>query len=283
MIERYSMIVHDMVVSNLKFRGIEFIDLTDVGGGLYFFDKTFADDLKAGHYDVRYARNGTRRTRRRPAWYMVFDCNDTGEQLQPSAAPASDHENHAGERFSQPVHHRKKKKKLGIPVFIGIIVGIMLIGSANTNFFTSAATAFYRGKRAASHSKSEMTTALPAQTLPVSPSAPPTFSQRPLATPTWRASLSPGPSSSPTPFRITATPRPTHAGTPEPRTAYIVNLDKTSHKMHLPDCQDVKRMANDNYEERIATYSELRAQGFSACGHCMNELYQMERHQKDNK
>ena len=283
MIERYNMIVHDMVVSNLKFRGIEFIDLTAVGGGLYFFDQTFADDLKAGHYDVRYARNGTRRTRRRPAWYMVFDRNDTGEQLQPSASPATDHEDHAAERSARPVPRRKKKKKLGLPVLLAIIVGIMLIGSANTNFLTGAATAFNHGRRAASRSKSELTTALPEPTIPVSPSAPPAFSQPPVATPTFQASSTPGSSSSPTPLKVTATPRPTHDGTPEPRTAYIVNLDKTSRKMHLPDCQDVRRMANDNYEERIATYSELRAQGFSACGHCMHELYEMEKREKENK
>lgn len=294
MIERYNMVVHDMVISNLKFREIEFIDLTEKGGGLYFFDKSFADELKAGHYDVRYARNGTRRTRHRPAWYMSFDRNNSGEQLQPTADPASDHEDHSADHQIpkyQPVPRRKKKKKPGIPILVAIVIGLMLLGSANTNLFAKVLTGFGKGNRAVSHSQAYKTTTPTAKTAVVSPSALPTLSPTPFKPTTEAPTIVP--TSAPTPTReatalqtvitVTATPRPTHDGTPEPKTKYIVNIWEKSKKIHLPGCQDIKRMADDNYEERVATYSELRAQGFSACGHCLHELYEMEKQQKDTK
>ena len=294
MIERYNMVVHDMVISNLKFREIEFIDLTEKGGGLYFFDKSFADELKAGHYDVRYARNGTRRTRHRPAWYMSFDRNNSGEQLQPTADPASDHDYHSAEYQIpkyQPVPPRKKKKKPGIAILVAIVIGLMLLGSANTNFLAKVLTGFRKENHTVSHSQAYKTTAPPAKTVVVSPSALPTLSPAPLRPATEAPTIVP--TSAPTPTReatalptqatVTATPRPTHDGTPEPETKYIINTWGKSKKIHLPGCQDIKRMADDNYEERVTTYSELRAQGFSACGHCMHELYEMEKQQKDHK
>lgn len=52
--------------------GIEYVDKTASGGGLYFFCEAEAGSLKEKGYPVGYAENGTKGTGHRPAWYIKF-------------------------------------------------------------------------------------------------------------------------------------------------------------------------------------------------------------------
>lgn len=52
--------------------GIEYVDKTASGGGLYFFSEAEAGSLKEKGYHVGYAENGTKGTGHRPAWYIKF-------------------------------------------------------------------------------------------------------------------------------------------------------------------------------------------------------------------
>lgn len=52
--------------------GIEYVDKTASGGGLYFFSEAEAGGLKEKGYPVGYAENGTKGTGHRPAWYIKF-------------------------------------------------------------------------------------------------------------------------------------------------------------------------------------------------------------------
>lgn len=52
--------------------GIEYVDKTASGGGLYFFSEAEAGSLKEKGYPVGYAENGTKGTGHRPAWYIKF-------------------------------------------------------------------------------------------------------------------------------------------------------------------------------------------------------------------
>lgn len=52
--------------------GIEYVDKTASGGGLYFFSEAEASSLKEKGYHVGYAENGTKGTGHRPAWYIKF-------------------------------------------------------------------------------------------------------------------------------------------------------------------------------------------------------------------
>ena len=52
--------------------GIEYVDKTASGGGLYFLSEAEAGSLKEKGYPVGYAENGTKGTGHRPAWYIKF-------------------------------------------------------------------------------------------------------------------------------------------------------------------------------------------------------------------
>lgn len=52
--------------------GIEYVNKTTSGGELYFFSEAEAGSLKEKGYPVGYAKNGTKGTGHRPAWYIKF-------------------------------------------------------------------------------------------------------------------------------------------------------------------------------------------------------------------
>ena len=49
---------------------IEYVDKTPSGGNLYFFDERTANDLADKGYKPYFAKNGTKSTEHRPAWYI---------------------------------------------------------------------------------------------------------------------------------------------------------------------------------------------------------------------
>lgn len=61
---------HDMLIEYLTENNLKFVDKMDKKGGLYFFDKSTAEQLKEKGYDVRYAANGAKATDYQPAWYI---------------------------------------------------------------------------------------------------------------------------------------------------------------------------------------------------------------------
>lgn len=70
MITRSDKLVHDAIVKHLMDEGVEYIDMTHKGGGLYFFSESVAKELKAKGYNIGYAENGSRSTSGKPAWYL---------------------------------------------------------------------------------------------------------------------------------------------------------------------------------------------------------------------
>ena len=60
----------DVVKQRLRDTGLEYVDKTESGGSLYFFDETIADSLKQEGYSVFYAPNGTKGTKHRAAWFV---------------------------------------------------------------------------------------------------------------------------------------------------------------------------------------------------------------------
>ena len=58
------------VLNYLNQRALEYVDKTGNGGGLYFFDESAADHMKAHGISVSFAAGGTRSTRHRPAWFV---------------------------------------------------------------------------------------------------------------------------------------------------------------------------------------------------------------------
>ena len=70
MIAKSDKLVHDAIVKHLMDEGVEYIDMTHKGGGLYFFSQKIADELKAKGYNIGYAENGSRSTSGRPSWYL---------------------------------------------------------------------------------------------------------------------------------------------------------------------------------------------------------------------
>lgn len=72
MIEPKTKLLHDAVVRHFEDEGIEYIDKTEKGGGLYFFSKQIADELKNKGYSVYYTENGSKSTDFRAAWYLSF-------------------------------------------------------------------------------------------------------------------------------------------------------------------------------------------------------------------
>jgi len=45
-------------------------------------------------------------------------------------------------------------------------------------------------------------------------------------------------------------------------------LNTSSKKIHYPSCRDVKRIKPENYSTSNSSVDELKAQGYSTCGHC---------------
>jgi len=70
MIARSDKLVHDAIVKHLMDEGVEYIDMTHKGGGLYFFSESIAEDLKSKGYNIGFAEKGSRSTSGRPAWYL---------------------------------------------------------------------------------------------------------------------------------------------------------------------------------------------------------------------
>lgn len=70
MIARSDKLVHDAIVKHLMDEGVEYIDMTHKGGGLYFFSESIAKDLKNKGYKIGFAEKGSRSTSGRPAWYL---------------------------------------------------------------------------------------------------------------------------------------------------------------------------------------------------------------------
>lgn len=70
MIASSDKLVHDAIVKHLMDEGVEYIDMTHKGGGLYFFSEKVAEELKDKGYRIGYAENGSRSTSGRPAWYL---------------------------------------------------------------------------------------------------------------------------------------------------------------------------------------------------------------------
>ncbi|MBR0340884.1 MAG: AAA family ATPase [Oscillospiraceae bacterium] len=59
-----------VIVNRLIRKGLKYVDQTEKGGALYFFDKAMADELKKEGVTVAYAPNGTKSTKGKPAWYV---------------------------------------------------------------------------------------------------------------------------------------------------------------------------------------------------------------------
>ena len=49
---------------------------------------------------------------------------------------------------------------------------------------------------------------------------------------------------------------------------YVLNTD--SKKIHHPSCNDVRKIAPDNYQTTNSSLEELEAQGYTVCGHCFS-------------
>ena len=72
MIDSREKLMHDAIVRHFTDESIEYIDKTEKGGSLYFFDEQAAKDLQSKGYSVRFAEKGTKGTEHRAAWYITF-------------------------------------------------------------------------------------------------------------------------------------------------------------------------------------------------------------------
>ena len=61
---------YQTVADLLQKKGFVYIDTTPHGGSIYFFDEDMAQEFSEMGYTVKYAKNGTRKTGFRPAWYI---------------------------------------------------------------------------------------------------------------------------------------------------------------------------------------------------------------------
>lgn len=61
---------HEEIIQFLKDQQVEYIDKTDKGGSLYFFDETIANKFKQKGFLIHYTKNGTKGTSWRAAWYI---------------------------------------------------------------------------------------------------------------------------------------------------------------------------------------------------------------------
>lgn len=48
--------------------------------------------------------------------------------------------------------------------------------------------------------------------------------------------------------------------------SYVLNTSTL--KIHIPSCDDVKKIKPENYEPSSSSLEELKAQGYTTCGHC---------------
>ncbi len=53
------------------------------------------------------------------------------------------------------------------------------------------------------------------------------------------------------------------------QTAYAFVLNTSSKKFHLPSCNDVRRMSEENYATSNSSFYDLEAQGYQHCKHCL--------------
>ncbi|MCM1134642.1 MAG: hypothetical protein NC400_03610 [Clostridium sp.] len=51
--------------------------------------------------------------------------------------------------------------------------------------------------------------------------------------------------------------------------SFVLNI--SSLVFHLPECNDVAKMAEKNYVESYATFNEIISQGYRPCGHCLKD------------
>lgn len=72
MIESKAKLMYDAIVRHFTDDGIEYIDKTEKGGSLYFFDERVAEELQTKGYSVRFTEKGTKGTEHRAAWYITF-------------------------------------------------------------------------------------------------------------------------------------------------------------------------------------------------------------------
>ena len=63
-------LIHNMLIKHFTEEGLVFIDKMNSNGGFYFFDDATALELKMKGYNVLRAPNGTKSTKRQPAWYI---------------------------------------------------------------------------------------------------------------------------------------------------------------------------------------------------------------------
>ena len=62
---------YEAALKYLKDSQFEYVDKTAKGGSLYFFDKGASQHLKGAGYTVLFAKNGTKGTGNRPAWFVT--------------------------------------------------------------------------------------------------------------------------------------------------------------------------------------------------------------------
>lgn len=67
MIASRTKLIYGELIRHFDEEGIEYVDKTANGGGLYFFNEMEAENLKQKDYPVFFAENGTGH---RPAWYI---------------------------------------------------------------------------------------------------------------------------------------------------------------------------------------------------------------------
>lgn len=62
--------VYNAAMRLLQEQHLEYVDKTDKGGSLYFFQQSVADELERKGFIVNYAANGSKATAHRSAWYV---------------------------------------------------------------------------------------------------------------------------------------------------------------------------------------------------------------------
>lgn len=60
----------------------------------------------------------------------------------------------------------------------------------------------------------------------------------------------------------------TYDNTEQQQTTASFVLNTSSHKIHYPSCRDVPKIAPQNYSTSSQSLDELKAQGYTTCGHC---------------
>lgn len=73
MIVEKNKLIHDMLIKHFVENNMEYIDKTDKGGAIYFFDEAASKELALKGYKVQYAQNGSKSTSGRAAWYIRME------------------------------------------------------------------------------------------------------------------------------------------------------------------------------------------------------------------